>query len=83
MTENPTPSTTPAPARSEASAQPYYGERFEPVLIIILSLLIVASFLGVAWIWHTYQPECRAMEYTYCPSPEEVSGSYHSDDDHH
>lgn len=50
----------------------WYGDKFEPWIIGAMSLLIVASFVGVYMLWQHYIPECQVMEYTYCP--EQSSG---------
>lgn len=74
-------SPNPTPAAPSSAALPReqigYGERFEPALIAILIAIIIACFAGVAWIWHTYQPECQVMEYTYCPTTPSSTPEHH------
>ncbi|MCY4381310.1 MAG: hypothetical protein OXC40_07080 [Proteobacteria bacterium] len=45
----------------------HYGEPFELWIVILMSTLIILSFVGVGWLWHHYSPSCQVMEYTYCP----------------
>ena len=60
------------------SPQKEYGDPFEPWIITILSAVIISCFIGVAWLWHAYKPECQAMEYTYC-GEETTADDHHSD----
>lgn len=43
-----------------------YGSQFEGAVIAIMSLVIVASLLGVAALYSANRPSCRHSDYTYC-----------------
>ena len=42
-----------------------YGERFETMVIIFTSGLIVACLIG-AMALQGFRPDCRAADYTFC-----------------
>ena len=44
----------------------YYGEQFEGMIIIGMSIIIVASMFGAAVLMANGMKECRSSDYTYC-----------------
>ena len=59
-----------------------YGDKFDKYVVIVTSLLIVFSFVGVYALWSFYKSDCNHMEYTYCKSEIKTQKSddhYHDD----
>jgi hypothetical protein len=46
-----------------------YGTELETPVIVIMSIIIVASLLAVTWMIKHYTPECRHSDFTYCGEP--------------
>jgi hypothetical protein len=47
-------------------SEAHYGEKYEKLIIVIMSTVILLSLIGVVSMIRHYTPDCKASYMTYC-----------------